>query len=181
MVKKMRTLFFINMELSPVTPGSPCSQAKAAWTVLPPESWPGRAAGRHLRQGLGGDLLSLPSQQREKRFLELLATLRAWSRLQPQPRQLSELVSLSCSCTTQKHLLFLCCRDTAREHVFPIQMPSLLAGGGCAGQRHGHHQGSSLSCGASSISWHANQLLRPCIHLLGVFPAPFFLSSPLCE
>jgi len=108
-------------------PGSPRSQAKAAWTVLPPESWPGRAAGQHLHPGLGGDLLSLPSQQREKRFLELLAAQRAWSPLQPQPRQLSGLVSPSQSCTAQKHLLSLCRRDTAREHVFPGRMPSLLA------------------------------------------------------
>lgn len=45
--------------------------------VLPPESWLGRAAGQHPHLGLGGDLLSFPSQQREKRFFELLTALRA--------------------------------------------------------------------------------------------------------
>lgn len=67
MAEKMRTLSFINTKLGPVTPpGSPRSQSKASWTVLPPQSCPGRAAGWHLCPGLGGDLLSLPSQQREK-------------------------------------------------------------------------------------------------------------------
>ena len=74
----------------------------------------------------GWDVLSLPSQQREKRFLELLAAPRAWLRLQPQPQQLSELVSLSCSCTAQEHLLSPGCRVTPWEHVFPGWMPSLL-------------------------------------------------------
>lgn len=49
MAEKMQTLSFIHSELSPMTPpGSPRSQAKAAWTVIPPESWLGRVAGQHL-------------------------------------------------------------------------------------------------------------------------------------
>lgn len=39
------------------------------------------------------------------------------------------------------------------------------------------HQ-SGLAC---LHSRHANQLLHPHIHLPGVFPAPFFCSSPRCE
>lgn len=99
MAKKMQTLSFIHTELSP-------------------ESCLGWTAGQCPHPGLGGDLFSFPSQQKEKRFLEFLTAPRAWSRLQPQPQQPSEVVFPSYSCTTQMHLLSLWQWDPVWEH-FP--------------------------------------------------------------
>lgn len=76
--------------------------------------------------GLGGiSSSSLPS--REKR--DSLSSLVPEGLLAPAAaaQPLSELVSPSCSCTTQKHLLSLCCWDTAWERAFPSRMLSLLA------------------------------------------------------
>lgn len=114
MVKKMQTLSFISTGLSSVI----CLALPGEGGLYCPlaEGWLGWIAGQCPHPGLGGDLFSLPSQQKEKRFLEFLTALRAWSRLQPQPQQPSEVVFPSCSCTTQMHLLALWHWDTVWEH-----------------------------------------------------------------
>lgn len=149
-------------------PGSPCSQAKEAWTVFPSESWPrGCWPPSAPRPGWGSPLPP---------FLELLAAPRAWSRLQLQPQQLSELVSLSCSCTTQKHLLSPHCWDTVREYIFHLFWQIWVRGWLCWPKSRASPRlifvlwSRRHQLGLTWLhAWLANQLLPPHIHLPGMF------------
>lgn len=132
-------------------PGSPCSQAKEAWTVFPSESWPrGCWPPSAPRPGWGSPLP--PFQQSENDFLSSLL-----------PRGPGHACSCSPSSSRNWSLCLapappksICCPHTAGTQcgsTFSISSGRSGSGGGCAGLSHGHHQGSSLSCGAGGISW----------------------------
>lgn len=148
MVEKMQTLSFINTDLSAVTAAG--SQVKAAWTVLPSHKLARECCWPCLRTGLGGiSSPSLPS--REKRFLELLGARGPGCACSRSPATLRAGLSI----------LVLHHPKASAVPVLPGQCGSVLslsgcrsrAGSSCASQRHGHYQGSCLSCGFCSISW----------------------------